>query len=214
MKLTSLYEQLRYAAAFATLHWYQVDYLAKIHLEFPGYQLGEFLLPIAYFPAIEIIGFLIIVVEHLSQHAGVICIAKSLWLGKYPFSGLFLSSKVWQSLACVMVVHGLEVRLLRILPAIKILLCHTTTALGETGVTYFPLIHQYLSASLPDRFPYLGGSGFSDTLISLAMVIRANIEKRMVFTVIPTNQRVIPLDKREKVITLTRVLAPALHLGQ
>ena len=87
----------------------------------------------------------------------------------------------------VRVCHRLEVREGDILPAILVFLRLSTTAFRESRVADFTVIDQYLSARGLHSLQYYRVSGIRNALISLAMVVSADIEYGVVLTVIPAD---------------------------
>ena len=71
--------QSAYSSALSAFQWYEVDDVAKVILDFLGYQSRQFLLGIFHSPAIEIRCFLVVVVEHLREHLFVGGVAIGLW---------------------------------------------------------------------------------------------------------------------------------------
>ena len=54
----------------------------------------------------------------------------------------------------------------------------------------------------------------ADALVALAVVVGTHIEDGMIFAVIPTDELVVFLDKREEAVAAILVLAALLHLSQ
>ena len=71
------------------------------------------------------------------------------------------------------------------LPAVLELLEDAAAAFAETRIAQFSVIYQYLSACGGYGFGNLGRRLTRNTLIALAVVIRADIKVDMVFAIVP-----------------------------
>ena len=177
------------ATTLASLQGDEVGNGTEIGIELGVDERGKFVGGVIDRPAIEVVGFLVVVVQHLRQHLFVVGVAEG-------------------------VVHADEVRLGRIFPAILELLGHTTTALGEAGVANLIAIAENLTACGLERLLDSLAGLLGDALIALAMVVGTNIKDGMVFAVVPANELVVFLDKREEAVLLFLILLTATHLRQ
>ena len=113
---------------------------------------------IFYCPAIEVVGLLIVVVEHLRKHFLVVGIAE----------GVFNAD---------------QIRLGRILPTILELLRHATTTLREAGIANLVAITKYLSAcGFQGLFNSLAGLS-GNALIALTVVVLHGIRLYTIATI-------------------------------
>ena len=114
----------------------------------------------------------------------------------------------------VRIVEAHEIRLGRIFPTILELLSLSTTALREAGIAYLVAIGQNLSSGGADGFYHMGIIRLSDTLIALTMIIGTHIEDGVILTVVPADDLIIFLDKREETVAAVLSLLALLHLSQ
>ena len=77
-----------------------------------------------------------------------------------------------------------EVWLGNVLPTILKLLGLAATAFREAGIADFTVVCQNLTTGLSDGLDYRGVVGMSNSLITLAMVVGADIEDGVVFAVV------------------------------
>ena len=54
------------------------------------------------FPAVEVLGLLVVVVEHLREHLGIAGVAEALRTRPYPFLGILLDGEVGHAFAAVL----------------------------------------------------------------------------------------------------------------
>ena len=90
----------------------------------------------------------------------------------------------------------------------------TAAALGEPGIADFLAIHQNLSLGLADSFCHMRRSLLGDALVALAVVVGADIKDGVVFAVVPADEHVVFLDKREKIVAALSHVSALLHLCQ
>ena len=105
---------------------------------------------------------------------------------------------------------------MHILPTSFKFLGDTATAFGETSITDFTFVGEYLSEGFCHclRDCRTGCSG--DALITLAMVVGTHIEERVVLSIVPTNQLVVGfLEGKERIgVLLFFQFLSLLHLCQ
>ena len=75
-------------------------------------------------------------------------------------------------------------------------------------------MRQHLTTSCLHSLLHCRIAGIGDALITLAMIVGTHVEYRVVLTVVPTDDLVILLDKREKIVCPVLQLRPLLHLGK
>ena len=112
------------------------------------------------------------------------------------------------------ILYRLEVWFGCIFPAILELLGNATATLGETGIAYLVVVHQCLSTSGTKRLHHIRLRGIRYALIALAMVVGTDIKNGVVFAVVPSNQFVILLHKREESALLLAAFGTFHHLCQ
>ena len=112
------------------------------------------------------------------------------------------------------ILYRLEVWFGRIFPAILEFLCHTTATLGEARIAYLVVIHKRLTTSGAQCLYHIWFRGICNALIALAMVVGTNIKNGVVFAVVPANQLVIFLHKREESTFLLIAVGTFFHLGK
>ena len=113
-----------------------------------------------------------------------------------PLVGLRFLSQVRNVGVCLVVTKFGKIRILDVFPAVLELFEHTTTTLGETGITNLAIVHHHLTASGGDGLLHDFSRCTGNALITLTMVVCADIETGVVLTVVPTDQFVLRLSKR------------------
>ena len=88
--------QAVYPATLASFQRLQVNDVAEVFTGAFGYQCAEFLLTVFLFPAVEIHGFHVIVVQYLLKYIFVLRVAESRWVGANPVVSLCLRGQVWE----------------------------------------------------------------------------------------------------------------------
>ena len=172
----------------------KVEYRAETYLQFLLNYAAQLLLGVFHSPFKEVCCLKIIVIKHLRQNALVMCFAERFATGRCR------------------ILYRLEVWFGRIFPAILEFLCHTTATLGEAGIAYFIVIHKRLTASGAQCLYHIRLRGIRDALIALTMVVGTNIKNGVVFAVVPANQLVIFLHKREESTFLLIAVGTFFHL--
>ena len=112
------------------------------------------------------------------------------------------------------IVETHEIGLGCILPTILELLGIATTTLMETGVADVAIVGKNLTSSLGDGFSHVGVAGIGDALVTLAMVVGTDIKDGVVFTIVPANDLIVFLDKREETVGSVFVTTAFFHLGE
>ena len=110
------------------------------------------------------------------------------------------------------VAHSREIFHILVLPAVFILLAHSSATLTEACVTYLVAGHQNLSTCLFHGLCHMYARRFGYALIALAVVVGADIEYGMVASVVPAYEFVVLLYEREEVVAAPLLLVPALYL--
>ena len=105
------------------------------------------------------------------------------------------------------VVERQKVGLGRVFPAILELLGLTTAALMEAGVADLAVVGEHLSARRCNGLRHLRTAGHRDALVTLAVVIGADIIDGMVLAVVPADDLVVLLDEREETVVAVLVAA-------
>ena len=107
-----------------------------------------------------------------------------------------------------------QVRLSNVFPAVLKFFHHAPAALGEAGVADFAAKGQDLPPRCGDGLCHLRRSLFGRALVSLAVVVGADVEKSVVFAVVPTNQAVGCLREGRWKRLAAACGRPLDHLGQ
>ena len=112
------------------------------------------------------------------------------------------------------VTYRLQIALRTILPAILELLGDTAAALAEAGIADLAIGREDLSTGLADSLLDVAARCHRNALIALAMVVGTDIKDGVVLTVVPANELVVLLDKREEAVVALAHLTAFLHLSQ
>lgn len=156
-------------------------------------EAGEFGLGVAHGPAVEVGGRLaVIVVEDLGEDGGVVRVAECLGGGCHPAACLVLAGEVGQECRRRTVAHGLQVVRVAVVPAGgKVFACASATLREARVADVSPAVGEYLPAGL--RYGLGSGRihGAGDALITLAMVVGADVEEVVVFPVVPPDVFVV-----------------------
>ena len=83
---------------------------------------------------------------------------------------------------------------------------------GEACIADFPFVGKHLTARSFHGCTYLGSVRTCNTLIALAVVVGANIENRVIFAVVPTDEFIVCLCEREEIMAAGSHRLPFLHL--
>ena len=183
------YLQARDTSALATLHGLHCHYAAKIEVKLVVKQFPYFLLRYLYCPAVEVVCLLVIIVKHLTENLLVGSVAVRAW-------------------------DRDEVRLVDILPAVAVLFCHAATTLGESCIAYLIARDKNLTLCLPHGLTDTWQSLACYALLTLTMVVGADIEDGVVLTVVPPYQLVVFLHEREEAAARCLLIMAASHLCQ
>ena len=181
--------QLPDAAALAPLQGDEVQDLTEVLLQLAADEFGELLLGVFHRPTVEVGRLLVVVVEHAREDLLVAGVA-------------------------VGVVEGDEVGLRRVFPAVLELLGLTATALMEAGVADLVSVGEHLSARRGNGLRHLRTAGHRDALVTLAVVVGADIVDGVVFAVVPADDLIFLLDEREETVAAVLMTAALLHLCQ
>ena len=84
----------------------------------------------------------------------------------------------------------------------------------ETGIADLVAIGEHLSASLADGLLDMRTRGLGDALITLAVVVGADIEDGMVFAVVPADELIVLTGEGEEAVGAFLMLLALLHLGE
>ena len=188
------------SSASSALHWLEVEDVTEVHLQLFSNKTLQLFLRIFHMPTIEVSSLLIVVVEHLGKYGLVRSVAERLRRRAYPAFRLCLNGKVRQRWLSLSVSHRHKIRLANVLPTVLEFLRCTAAALAEACVAYLVATHQYLSACGKHSLRHLRTRGLGDALITLTMVVGADIEDGVVLTVIPLHQLVVLADEREEAV--------------
>ena len=211
-------DNLKFAdsSTLSALHRLHVEDGTQVHLQFVGDELLQFLLAERFLPAVEVDGFLIIVVEHLGEDFLILRVAESWRIEADPFLCLFLIGQIWQCMFHTQgdVANRREISLRCVLPAILEFLGDSAAAFRESCVADFFAVHQNLPLGLADGFGYMRRSFFGDALVALAVVVGTDIKEGMVFAVVPADECIFLPGEGEEVVAALSHLSALLHLCQ
>ena len=90
--------QLADASRFSPLYGDEVEYLSVIAFGFSADKFGYLGLGITYFPAVEIGGFIIVVIQNLADNGFIVRMAEAFGGGTNPFLSFFFAGQVWDGL--------------------------------------------------------------------------------------------------------------------
>ena len=138
-------------------------------------------------PAVEVGGLLIIVVEHLTDDLRVAGVAE----------GVFDAFEIGVVFVFPTALEGLGV---------------AATALGEAGIAHLAVADEHLSSGSFHGCLHLWTGLSRDALITLAVVIGADIVGRVCLAVSPADEFVVGLGEGEEVMAPLRSFLAALHL--
>ena len=114
----------------------------------------------------------------------------------------------------VRIVETHKIRLGCVFPTILELLRLSATAFREAGIADLVAIGENLSAGGTDGLHHMGVAGLGDTLITLTVVIGADIEDGMILPVVPADDLIVFLDEGEETVAAVFALLALLHLGE
>ena len=177
------------ATALATLQRDEVGDTAEVILEFFVDEFGNLIHRVFYCPAIEIVGFLVVIVEHLRENGLIVGV--TIGVGNTD-----------------------EIGFGGVLPAILELLGDASTAFREARVADVVAIAENLPTGGLQRLLHIFACLLGDALIALAMVIGTDIENSMVLAVVPADEFIVLLDEREEAVLMLTGLFTATHLCQ
>ena len=84
----------------------------------------------------------------------------------------------------------------------------------EAGVANLVVIEEHLATRLADGLLDMGTGGLGDALITLAVVVGADIEDGMVFAVVPADELIVLSREREETVGAFLMLFALGHLSQ
>ena len=138
-------------------------------------------------PAVEIGGLLIVVVEHLTDDLRVAGVAE----------GVF---------------DAFEIGVVFVFPTALECLGVAATTFGEAGIAHFAVADEHLSSGSFHGSLHLRAGLSRDALITLAVVIGADVVGRVCLAVGPADEFVVRLGESEEVMAPLRSFLAALHL--
>ena len=101
-----------------------------------------------------------------------------------------------------------------VFPAVFKRFCGSSATFREAGITYFFVVHQQTSTGSMYGFGYGIVGSFSDSLVTLTMVICAYVENGMIFTVVPTDVFFLGLDEGKESFVFSSQCLPFFDLGK
>ena len=185
----------------AALDGLQVEDSAEVDAALAADQVGKLVLRVLHRPAIEVGRLEVVVVEHLAEDALVRGVTESLGGGADPAIGFGLVRQVghrgvWRAT----VAQGDEITVMNRLPAVLEALRNAAARLREACIAKPALVREHLATGGPDGLLHGRCRGACDALITLAMVVGADVEARVILAVVPSDETLV-------------VLAAALRLG-
>ena len=207
--------ELDEAGTGRTLHGFETKDGAEVCCEFfvqqaLGIGLGE-----ADVPTIEILGFLVIGVEHLAEEGGIGGMAEAVGGFHDPSAGLGFVREIRQGLLGEDVATGLEVGIVLLVPAGTEALRGTTAAFREAGVAELVVVDEDFTAGFGHRTAHIVKGFGGDALIALAMVVGADVEEDVVTAVVPADEFVGFMDEAEESLAVGGLLETAVeHLAE
>ena len=188
------------AAACAALQRLKVYDFAKIEVEPLAQTCRQFGLRQHGLPTVEV-GRRgeVVVVEHLGEQSLLGGVAIGRGDGHDPTLRLCLIGEVGDA-ALAIAAHGLKIRDVLIVPAGAVTLGHAAATFRETRVAHLAFGKQHLAARGTHRLAahLAGRAGSGQALITLAMVVGADVEEGVVLTVVPAHVLVVAAHEREE----------------
>ena len=161
---------------------------SELHLQVFTDEVMCFLLRKLLRPFVEVAGFEVVIIKHLTQNLGVVRVAERVF-------------------------DRAQIGNLDVLPAVLILVRLTSATLSESRIANLSIVHEYLTSSRANCLSYSGIAGSRDALITLAVVIGTDVEDGVVFAVVPTDTLAFAFDESEEGRSLLGMLLSPLHLG-
>ena len=165
-------------------------------------------------PTVEVRGFPVVVVQHLTEYLFVFRVAERRRVAPYPLFSLLFPGEVRQRRTDARKIPGRnisdtgQVRQMLVLPAIFEFFGRSAAAFRETCVADVIPRREDLPACGFDGFHHGLVAGPRDALIALAMVVGTYVEYRMVFAVVPTDQLSVAFAEREEsTVVVTQLFA-------
>ncbi len=143
-------------------------------------------LAVFYCPAVEIVGFLVVVIENLSEYNAVGGVAECFGSRQNPLAGVFFLGKVGIVVGSGAVAAHFEVVVVDRLPAVLKFFKHASAAFGEACVAEPPSLFVSTSPRVASTaWSTVGRSLSGYALVALAVVVGADVELEVVFAVVP-----------------------------
>src|SRR5262245_11912675 len=183
------YAQSNDASRSAALDSFEFTNRAEIDAEFRPQQLLQLVLRNRHAPPVKVRGLLVEIGQDLSEDAFVVRVTEcGRRIANPAFGvGFFGQRQIVSGGKLLAIIRNGQIRERRILPGRVVALGHSAAGFRITSVAQLPVVDQNLSKRSLDRFVNRRRSHLRDTLITLAMIIGANVEIFVALLVVPLN---------------------------